>query len=604
MEFNTRLTIARTKLRNGSFTQDQAVAYLERLAKENKYADVVDQIYFAMAELAIEKGDMAKATAYLDESAKSSTVNKDQKALSFLKLADLNYDLTRYVSASAYYDSTLALLPKNYPSYNDISNRRTILTELVEHLNTIALQDSLQRIAKMPDGARRAYLENAIAKMEAEAAKKREAEALKAAAANAATTSDNSASGGAWYFYNPIARNNGFEEFNRRWPGRSLTDNWRLSSKTSGVIATNNNTATGTGTKNASDLMSLASEGRLTVDDLLKTLPLTPQDFQNSDTLIATALYEAGMIYRNRLNNPDRAIETLDDLLKRYPNSQFSPQTHYTQYLLAKAKNNTQKANIHKNTLLQNYPESSFAKLVEDPNVMQAITEKSRQLEQYYEQTYAFYKQNKFDEVKKRSDEVNQLFSPNPLQPKFDLLNALITGHTQDRAAYIVALKDVVIKHPNDEVKTKAQEILSYLEGGSAKPGAKPADTQPAAAAVYSYQPAAKQYLVVSFNTYSQQLSGLTNKLSDFNNTNFSIDKLKVNQMLLDPQTQIVLIKEFEDAPKAMIYLRALQQNESTVFQGLDTGYRYFVISKPNFTEYFKRKDTDAYYNFFIQNYK
>ncbi|HRI29587.1 MAG TPA: hypothetical protein PK715_16125, partial [Chitinophagales bacterium] len=62
--------------------------------------------------------------------------------------------------------------------------------------------------------------------------------------------------------------------------------------------------------------------------------------------------------------------------------------------------------------------------------------------------------------------------------------------------------------------------------------------------------------------------------------------------------------KEFNDAPKALIYLRALQQNESTVFQGLDTGYRYFIISKPNFTEYFKRKDTDAYYDFFIQNYK
>lgn len=601
MEFNTRLNIAQTKLRSGAFTQEQAVAYLERMTKENKYADVSDQIFFAMAEIAIEKGDMTKATAYLGESAKNSTANKDQKAQSFLKLADLNYDLERYVTASAYYDSTLTLLAKSYPSYSDISNRRSVLTELVEYINTIALQDSLQRIAKMPEGARRAYLEEAITKMEEEAARKREAEALKEAAAMEAANTPAATETGTWYFYNPITRSNGEVEFNRRWGARPLADNWRLGSKTMGVIVSSS--GSDSNSNNANDLMSLASEGKLKVEDLLKNLPLKPEDLSKSDTLIADALFGLGMAYRNRLNNIEKATVTFDDLLRRYPVSQYSAQVHYTQYLMAKEANNTQKANQHKNQLLQNYPETTFAKLVEDPGHLQAVNEKGRQLEQYYEQTYAYYKQNNFDEVRRRSEEVNNLFALNPLQPKFDLLNALIVGHSQDKAAYITALREVILKHPTDEVKTKAQEILGYLEGNAGN-SATASVSKPASAGNYTYQENARQYVAVSFTGYSQQISGLTNKLSDFNNSNFSVDKLKVNQMLLDPQTQVVLIKEFNDAGKAMTYYRALQQNESTVFQGLDVAFKFFVISKPNFTEYFKNKDTNAYYDFFIQNYK
>lgn len=599
MEFQAQLNIAQAKMRSGAYTPEQAIAALEKLTKENKYADVTDQIYFTMAEISIENGNMEQANAFLSESAKNSTSNKDQKGLSYLKLADLNYDLERYVQASVYYDSTLALLPKSFAKYNDIANRRSVLSELVEHLNTIALQDSLQRIAKMPDAARRAYLENVILQLEEAAAKKQAEEEAKQAAANTATPAGANPETGNWYFYNETARANGFNDFNQRWGTRPLVDNWRLNSKISGVIAT---TPADTSATSISALMDKAGKGALSVDDLLKQLPLTPQALAASDTLIANALFAVGMAYRNRLNNLPKASETFDDLLRRYPDSQYSPQVHYTQYLIAKAAPDLQKANQHKNQLLQKYPETTYAKLVQDANYLQALNEKERQLEQYYEQTYAYYKQENFDQVKKRSQEVNSLFETNSLQPKFDLLNALITGHTQDKAAYIAALKDIVKKYPNDEVKTKAQEILQYIDTGSAATPAVAGSAE--GSSPYTFQAAAKQYLVVSFTAYSQQITALTSNLSNFNGSNFSVDKLKVNQMLLDPQTQVVLVKEFADVEKGMMYYRTLQQNESTVFAGMDTGYRYFLISKANFTEYFKRKDSDAYYQFFTQNYK
>jgi hypothetical protein len=72
---------------------------------------------------------------------------------------------------------------------------------------------------------------------------------------------------------------------------------------------------------------------------------------------------------------------------------------------------------------------------------------------------------------------------------------------------------------------------------------------------------------------------------------------------MLDLSNQILLVKEFPTAEKAMFYYKALQNKEVTVFKDLDTTYKFFAISKSNFTEYFKQKDKDKYLAFFYANY-
>ncbi|MBK9458495.1 MAG: hypothetical protein IPN94_03435 [Sphingobacteriales bacterium] len=46
--------------------------------------------------------------------------------------------------------------------------------------------------------------------------------------------------------------------------------------------------------------------------------------------------------------------------------------------------------------------------------------------------------------------------------------------------------------------------------------------------------------------------------MSNFNSASFSSDGLKTNQMLLDPQHQIITIKEFANADKAKLYYETL----------------------------------------------
>ncbi|MCC7224256.1 MAG: hypothetical protein IT273_11075, partial [Chitinophagales bacterium] len=73
-------------------------------------------------------------------------------------------------------------------------------------------------------------------------------------------------------------------------------------------------------------------------------------------------------------------------------------------------------------------------------------------------------------------------------------------------------------------------------------------------------------------------------------------------QMLLDPEHQIVLIKEFSNSTKALFYNDAITPQAGTLGNGM--GLKILVISKTNFSQFFKDKDVAAYEQFFGENYK
>ncbi len=591
MEFNARLNIAKTKMQSGEFSGDRAIAYLKRMLKDGKNEEYQDQIYFAMAEIAMESGNEELANEYLAQSAKNSTANPDQKAKSYLRLAEINYEKERYLQASAYYDSTMTVLPKTHKKYDEVAERANSLRDLAMHLKTVERKDSLRRIADMPEGKRTVFIEELIAQLEKEAQDKAAQEFLED---NSNADKSSSNTGGTWYFYNDVAKANGETEFAIRWGSRSLNDNWRISSKTTGSDLT---FTTDTTTVSRDLLVDRAARGLLSKDDILAELPLTKAQKTASDDAVIDALYNIGRIYHVRLEKNDKSRKAFGTLQDRFPDNKHSAATYYNLYLMAINDKKVADAKKYKSTIINDYPKSKYAKLLQDDGFLAELMAQEKELEVYYDKTYAFFKAENYSEVTRRGTEVNTLFEENSLQPKFDLLAAMVVGATEEKKAYIKALKDVIRKYPEDEVKDKAEEILSYIDtkGGKKTTGK---------VGKYSYKPNTRHYLVVAFDSYTANISTLTNSLSDFNTSNFAVAKLKVNQMLLDPKNQIVLVKQFNNAAKAQVYYKTLQQNESEIFKGLGTTVKYFTISKSNFTQYFKAKDSAAYYEFFLANYK
>ena len=112
-----------------------------------------------------------------------------------------------------------------------------MLKDLVDKLNEIDLQDSLLRIANLPEGQRNAWVRKMIADY-TEAERKAAAEeaermlAMQNAASYTNINNNQNNSNGKWYFYNQSLVTAGQQDFFRRFGNRKLEDNWFISNKT------------------------------------------------------------------------------------------------------------------------------------------------------------------------------------------------------------------------------------------------------------------------------------------------------------------------------------------------------------------------------------
>ena len=166
-----------------------------------------------------------------------------------LKLGDLYWAKEKYNDAQRCYGEAIGLLDKERPDYEQLSQRSKILDELVPYTDAVHLQDSLQELARADEKTRNAAIDKVIEalkkKEKEERRKQQEQEANEIISKNGANngnsanrnnrnqnTTANQQKKGQWYFYNPMAVNQGKTDFQRRWGKRENVDNWQRVNKT------------------------------------------------------------------------------------------------------------------------------------------------------------------------------------------------------------------------------------------------------------------------------------------------------------------------------------------------------------------------------------
>jgi len=616
LALNSELKILQLKLKQGKLTSEQVVAKMNDMKEDPKNAEYKDQILKTMSQLALDAGNVNDAINLLADAASANT-NKEQKALAYLKLAELLYDQKDFITSGKYYDSTMANIAKSFPDYEKVKNRQIVLGELIEQLNIISAEDSLQRIALMRENERNAYLDKIIADFEKNIAQAKE-NASNAndhtnvgdayIPQNTAFNTPGANQGGRWYFYNEEQKSQGYNDFMRRMGSRQQGDFWAVRAKASesgGQNAADQNNPI------SQDLQNMAAAGGLTREKLIAGLPLTPQQIVSSNNRIAKALFNAGNIYYTKLDNNPPAINALDRQLNAYPNSENEEQALYTIFLACKEENRMKEADQYKERLLKKYGDGIFANLLKDPHFAEKLIEKSLAAERFYELTYDMYNAKKYNEVLLRKKEAEVKFASNTtLRPRMDMLEALTIGHTKDKQAYVEALKGVVVNHKDHEVKTKAEEILKYLGenvGVIATTGTQESPATPShdsAKSLYTRNDAITHYTVIYIGSSSEKQAKVMAAISDFNNEKYSLDKLKTKPMLLGSDQHIIYIQNFPNAAKAKSYFESIEANIDRIFTSTGKeGAEVFYMSKTNFTTFFGDKKLAPYLEFFKENY-
>ncbi len=588
---------------------------LKRMLRDEKHVDHFDMIHFALADLDLKEGKDSLAVAELKTSCLVSTTDTRQKAKSFLKLADLYFDDRRYPAAQLYYDSTAALISEEHKRYEEVTTRAEVLGELVEQLNIIAFEDSVQAVAGMSEEDREKLIRRKIKERERAEEEKaaQEAEARDLGAPAPGTSPKPGGGGttdgkGSWYFYNPQQISRGTAEFKKKWGNRKLEDNWRRKDKGGSAVMGEEATAEEDG---GEEKGKEGKEGEPAWKDpanYLKDVPLDSGAMDASNARVCAALYISGTIYKEKLHDVDNAIESFEVLNNRFEECRYTPESHYQLYRIYLQKEKTgnffdlegKGSAYYAAIIMERWPDSEFARLVQNPDQLMA-DEKHRQVEQAeYEQLYREYRNGNTMQVIAGCNAVIANEPRNTLLPKYHLLKAMAVGTLQQETAFRNALAEVVNLYPGTEEAAAATAILAVLD--KKKAGAVSEATAEEEPQGFLVEDGPHQFVLVLPRSVGN-VEQVRAKLSDFSQSVMRSEKLTVTASLLDDEDRLVLVAMFPSRAKALEYY-ALYVSDRGKLKGVnDQDHPAFVISTANYATLFKSKDVQGYLTFFADNY-
>ncbi len=604
LAFQAKINLAKC-YESGSGNSKLIVKTLNKMLKDPKNEDYRDQIYYALAEVELKEHNDTLAINYLALSVATSVNNNFQKASSALTLADLYFKIPEYENAQAYYDTAMQFLPEDYPNYEVIDAKTKILSEIVDNLIVIQLEDSLQNLAAMSEEDRNAIIDEIIAQVALEEQKRREEEMRMQQEQSFARTNDFSRregqKTGAWYFYNPTTLSFGLTEFNKKWGRRKLEDLWILSNKR--MVSFGDDEELTPLDSLSSDSAAVVSTDPLKKETYLQYVPLTEEQLIASDKKIATSYFQLGKLYDQGLEDSFEAINSYEKLLDKYPENDFLLQTYYNLYKLFEKIGNQSKMDFYKNLIIEKFPDSDYAKILIDPNYYKELEAEKNKALVLYDETYSAYKDGDYYLVINNADDAFISYNePKEILAKFKYLKALSIGKVDILDSLTSQLKQLIDTFPDTEVTPLAQDLLEYIEG----PQITEEDItqeEKQANELYTFDPDETHLFVLIVNGLEVNINAVKVRISDFNGKHFSLKDLTINSILLDQENHMITVGNFDDAEDALIYYNAIR-NDTYIFSNLLTdNYNSFVISTINYPVFYKSKDIAVYDLFFKREY-
>lgn len=576
---------------------DKIKKQLQKMLRDEKNAEFKDQIYYALADISIQEGDKQKGIEYFHKSAFYSTSNTRQKGKTYERLGDISYSDKDYVKAQKYYDSCGKVIPENYPNGEAIKNKAIKLQDLVTAVETANYEDSVQRIAAMSPAEQEKFAENLIKKMreDEELRKRREAEKLKELQSQSLANQDQ-LSGNKSYWNNSKTRTAGFDEFRKQWGQRENEDNWRRSDKIT-IVALQPDKQGQDSTQTATEKTKPTGETGPTVEELLANLPASDSAITASNERLLTALYDAGIIYQEQLNEKQLATTQFEKILNRQVESKYNLMASYQLYKLFE-NTNADKAAEQKNFILANYPNSDYANYMRDPDFFLKRKEREKINEQEYLKVLDRYNRGLYYPVISKADDVIANERENMYRSKYMLLKALATGQLNSEKELLIPILDQVISdYPGTPEETKAKEMIDIIKNGySANIEAdfnKPK--------LYNYVENDELWVIIFPGEKEQKNIGLAKtNVSDFNKEFFGKNRLTTDSKVYGKDQGVIVVKTFNEKDAAT-YLRQFKKTKKHL--GDMQNAKIIYISKDNLKVLFETKKLEEYENFFLEFY-
>ena len=496
LEFNAR--IAQTEvMAKGNYKK--MISRLKRMARSDNNKDYLDQVYYAIGNIYLMQKDTTQAIAAYEKGNTKATRSGIEKGVLLLKLGDLYWTLEKYNDAQRCYGEAIGLLDKERDDYEMLSKRSKILDELVPFTDAIHLQDSLQELANMSEKDRLAAIDRVIEELKRKEKEERdkalEAEVEKVQQKQGAvgnrnqatrpTTQSATGTNGQWYFYNQMAVNQGKQTFQKQWGKRENADDWRRANKTvvgnlnmeetteiPDSLETQNNLENLDGSEDVEKKDSLSAEADTLANDphnreyYLAQIPFTDEQKAESDLIIMDGLYNAGVIFKDKLENLGLAKKQLTRLTEQYPSYEQMDKAWYHLFLLYSLMGQSNLADSCLARMQENYPESELTILLSDPYFEENARFGEHIEDSIYAATYEAFKEGLHDVITANAKLSADRFPLGANRPKFIFINALSLLNEGNAKECVEELKTVVEKYPKSEVAEMAGMIIKGVQEG------------------------------------------------------------------------------------------------------------------------------------------
>ncbi len=467
MDIYARLALVRVNKDSGKDYIEKNIATLLKMARRDKYQDFRDIIYYMAAQIELERDNIDGALPLLIKSTKYASNNASQRNKAFLQLAELSFKKRKYRQSYNFYDS----LQLGDPIIKDpeaLLARKDILSKLANNIEIIERQDSLQRIAAMPEDERKSYIKKLVRQLRKQHGLKDEGTETTVKKFSSSEETSPSLFGennkkGDWYFYNKNSRQKGLADFTSKWGKRINTDDWRRSDvfSSGGVKSRSDQLQDLTG----GGLEAVVDENaEITFETLFDNLPLTPETIQQSNDSIQYALFGLGMIYIQQLEDCPSGTETLEDLRKRFPEFTRMDEVLFNLYYCYNKQGETRLANDAKKIMEQQFADSKLTTVVttgKSPDADKKEQESAATLT--YEKVYDLFLEGNFSEAVALKKAADSTYGSNHWTPQLLYIEAVYYIKQREDSMAAVILGNITMKFERTPIANKARTLLNVL---------------------------------------------------------------------------------------------------------------------------------------------
>ena len=641
LEFAAR--IRQTEVISGD-NDRQVLKMLNSMAKSPKNSNYLDQVYYAIGNIYMNRKDTVNAIENFALGIEKSVQNGLNKAICQIRLGDIYFTQKDYVKAQPCFSGAMSGIQKEYKDYERVSRLSIVLDELVVYVEAVHLQDSLQVLSKMPETELYAYIDRMI-----EDLKKKEEEEKNAAEREQYLAAQGSFGGGiaqrpgmggapvmlptgggesSFYFYNSMTVAQGRTQFQNTWGRRALEDNWRRRNRVMSMIDPLGGDAA------ISDTLQLDEFGmpyqvdslQLLMDSLssdpksreyyLQQIPFSDDDLEASNVIIADGLFNMGMIYKDKLEDMSLSIEAFEELERRFPDNKYRMDCYYHSFLMALRYKDELLREKYKSKLISTFPESDYAIAIADPNYEYNIRMMDSVQDSIYEATYNHYLAGDTSAVRRNYEQFSSAYPLSVLIPKFMFLNALTYVQAGDPDGFKEALSLLVEKYPSADVAELANEMLRGLLRGrelmqgdfkgmtwNMRFGLRGDGTLSEAdsALVFVHEPVSSHQIMLVYQTGSVDRNQLLYAVAAYNFANFDIRTFDMQFEEIASIT-IMTITGFKHIDEVLDYVQMIYGADGYA-RYFDRSVLFIPISDKNTYTLMHGKTIEEYMSFFIEQY-